>query len=179
MAGFLLGPTYPPPSGLLSSPEVRVVTANLSASLIQAIHHGRSSYGDFAANTSSISITALSTQDDQNSSFFDFHFSSPSLNQSAGSTESVANTSMYRIGSISKILTVYTLLVNYGWDHWNDCIMKYLPELQDAATLDHDASVAHVDWSKITIGDLASQLSGIGRDCVFCTKEDECAKANV
>ncbi|OKP12042.1 Beta-lactamase-like protein [Penicillium subrubescens] len=71
---------------------------------------------------------------------------------------------MYRIGSISKIFTVYTLLVNYGWEHWNDCIMEYLPELQDAADLNHDPSVAHVDWSKITIGDLASQLSGIGRD---------------
>jgi CubicO group peptidase (beta-lactamase class C family) len=167
MAGFLLGPTLQPPSGLLSSPDVRAVTSNLSTSLIHAIHHGHSIYGDFVADSSSISITALSTQDDQNSPFFDFHFSSPSLNHSAGSTENVTNTSMYRIGSISKIFTVYTLLVNYGWEHWNDCIMKYLPELQHA---DHNPSVAHVDWSKITIGDLASQLSGIGRDCKFCMK---------
>lgn len=171
MAGFLLGPTFQPPSGFLSSPDVIAVTANLSTSLIQAIHHGQSSYGNFAANSSSISITALSTQDDQDSPFFDFQFSSPCLNQSAGSTESVTNTSMYRIGSISKIFTVYTLLVNYGWKHWNDSIMKYLPELHDAAHLDHDTSVAHVDWSKITIGDLASQLSGIGRDCEFCMKQ--------
>ncbi|KAG2414320.1 hypothetical protein HFD88_003511 [Aspergillus terreus] len=164
MVGFLLGPIAPPPSGLLTSPDVRAVTANLSTSLIQAIHQGHSSYGDFTANSSSISITALSTQDDQDSPFFDFHFSSPLLNYSAGSTEDVTNTSLYRIGSVSKLFTVYTLLVNYGWEHWDDSITKYLPELQDAANLDDDTSVAHVDWSKITIGDLASQLSGISRD---------------
>lgn len=170
MVGFLLGPIAPPPSGLLTSPDVRAVTANLSTSLIQAIHQGHSSYGDFTANSSSISITALSTQDDQDSPFFDFHFSSPLLNHSAGSTEDVTNTSLYRIGSVSKLFTVYTLLVNYGWEHWDDSITKYLPELQDAANLDDDTSVAHVDWSKITIGDLASQLSGISRDCGFSMK---------
>ncbi|GFF55231.1 hypothetical protein IFM46972_10215 [Aspergillus udagawae] len=164
MAGFLLGPIFQPPSGLLSSPNVRAVTANLSTSLIEATYQGHSSYGDFTANSSSISITALSTQDDQNSPFFDFHFSSPFVNQSAGSTENVTSTSLYRIGSISKLFTVYTLLVNYGWEHWDDSITKYLPELQGAANLDDDTSVAHIDWSKITIGDLASQLSGIGRD---------------
>jgi Beta-lactamase class C and other penicillin binding proteins len=177
MTGFLLGPIFQPPSGLLSSPDVRAVTANLSTSLIQATHQGHSIYGDFTANSSSISITALSTQDDQNSPFFDFHFSSPFLNQSAGSTENVTNTSLYRIGSISKLFTVYTLLVNYGWEHWDDSITKYLPELQGAANLDDDTSVAHVDWSKITIGDLASQLSGIGRDCEFRMKKGERAKS--
>ncbi|KAE8337423.1 hypothetical protein BDV24DRAFT_177523 [Aspergillus arachidicola] len=164
MASFLLGPISQPPSGLLSSPYVSTVTTNLSTSLVQAIRQGQSVFGEFTANSSSISITALSTQDDQNTPFFDFHFSSPFLNQSAGSTEKVTNTSLYRIGSISKLFTVYTLLVNYGWEHWDDSITKYLPELQGAADLHDDTSVTHVDWSKITIGDLASQLSGIGRD---------------
>lgn len=176
MAGFLLGPILQPPSGLLNSPNLRAVTANLCTSLIQAIHQGHSSFGDFTANSSSISITALSTQDDQNSPFFDFHFSSPFLNQSAGSTETVTNTSLYRIGSISKLFTVYTLLVNYGWEHWDDNITKYLPELQGAANLDDDTSVAHADWSKITVGDLASQLSGIGRDCEFRMKQGRGSK---
>ncbi|KAJ0419587.1 beta-lactamase/transpeptidase-like protein [Aspergillus carlsbadensis] len=165
MAGFLLGPISQPPSGLLSSPNMMAVTANLSASLLEAIHQGHSRYGDFAANSSSISITALCTQNDQDSPFLDFHFSSPFLNQSAGSAETVTKDSLYRIGSISKLFTVYTLLVNYGWQHWDDSITQYLPELQGAAAnLDDGTSVTHVDWSQITIGHLASQLSGIGRD---------------
>ncbi|PCH06154.1 Beta-lactamase-related [Penicillium occitanis (nom. inval.)] len=122
------------------------------------------SFGSFSANSSAISITALSTEDDGNSPFFDFHFSSPFLNQSAGSTGTVDNTSMYRIGSISKIFTVYTMLVNYGWEHWDEAITDYLPELEDATNLSGDTSLTSVDWNKITIGDLASQLSGIGRD---------------
>lgn len=165
MAGFLLGPVFQPPSGLWASPEMRAVTTNLSISLMDTIQHGNSSFGGFGANSSAISITALSMEDDGNSPFFDFHFSSPFLNQSAGSTETVDNTSMYRIGSVSKIFTVYTMLVNYGWEHWDEAITDYLPELQDANDLPGDTSLTSVDWSKITIGDLASQLSGIGRDC--------------
>lgn len=165
MAGFLLGPVFQPPSGLFASPEMRAVTTNLSNSLMDAIQHGNSSFGGFGANSSAISITALSTEDDGYSPFFDFHFSSPVLNQSAGSTGTVNNTSMYRIGSISKIFTVYTLLVNYGWEHWDEAITEYLPELEDATNLPGGTSLTSVDWSNITIGDLASQLSGIARDC--------------
>lgn len=88
----------------------------------------------------------------------------------------MTNTSLYRIGSISKLFTVYTLLVNYGWEHWDDNITKYLPELQGAANLDDDTSVAHADWSKITVGGLASQLSGIGRDCEFRMKQGRGSK---
>ncbi|KAL4909606.1 beta-lactamase/transpeptidase-like protein [Aspergillus multicolor] len=170
MAGFLLGPIYPVPSRLLSSPSVRAVTANLSTSLVQVMNTGHSSYGNFVTNSTSLSITALSTQDMDNhdSPFFDFHFSSPFLNQSAGSTETVTSTSLYRIGSISKLFTVYTILVNHDCEYWDDSVTEYLPELAGAATLNHDgddeASAAHVDWSKITVGNLASHLSGIGRD---------------
>ncbi|KAI7978417.1 hypothetical protein EIK77_001941 [Talaromyces pinophilus] len=174
MAGFLLGPVFQPPSGLWASPEMRAITTNLSVSLMNTIQHGNSSFGSFSANSSAISITALSTEDDGNSPFFDFHFSSPFLNQSAGSTGTVDNTSMYRIGSISKIFTVYTMLVNYGWEHWDEAITDYLPELEDATNLSGDTSLTSVDWNKITIGDLASQLSGIGRDCelsIICVYE--------
>lgn len=165
MAGFLLGPVFQPPSGLLASPQMRAVTTNLSNSLMDTIQQGNSNFGGFSANSSAISITALSTQDDGNSPFFDFHFSSPFLNRSAGSTEIVNNTSMYRIGSISKLFTVYTLLVNYGWEHWDEEVTQYLPELKNAIDSPGDSSLTSVDWSKITVGDLASQLSGIGRDC--------------
>lgn len=165
MAGFLLGPVFQPPLGLLSSPPMRAVTTNLSNALMDTIQHGYSNFGNFSANSSAISITALSTEDDGNSPFFDFQFSSPFLNRSAGSTEIVNSTSMYRIGSISKLFTVYTLLVNYGWEHWDEAITQYLPELQDVTNLPGDTSLTSVDWSKITVGDLASQLSGIGRDC--------------
>lgn len=165
MAGFLLGPVFQPPSGLWASPQMRAVTTNLSNSLMDTIQHGNSNFGGFSANSSAISITALSTQDDGNSPFFDFHFSSPFLNRSAGSTEIVNNTSMYRIGSISKLFTVYTLLVNYGWEHWDEEVTQYLPELKNAIDSPGDSSLTSVDWSKITVGDLASQLSGIGRDC--------------
>lgn len=175
MAAFLLGSVYQPPSGLLTSPEMGAVTTNLSNSLMDIIQHGNSSFGRFSANSSAVSITALSTEDGD-SPFFDFQFSSPFLNRSAGSTATVNKTSMYRIGSISKLFTVYTLLVNYGWEHWDEAITEYLPELKDAVDSPGNTSFMSVAWSKITVGDLASQLSGIGRDCELYVPRDRSDK---
>jgi CubicO group peptidase (beta-lactamase class C family) len=165
MASYLLGPVYAPPSGLLISGAVNAWATHLSAALNQVMQHGNSDFGDFEANTSSISVTALSTEDNEDAPFFDFHYSSPFLDNSAGGTDQVTKSSIYRIGSISKLFTVYVMLVGHGWKHWDDSITHYLPELRDAALSDPNGPIENAFWNQITVGALASQLSGIGRDC--------------
>ncbi|KAJ8129483.1 hypothetical protein O1611_g4147 [Lasiodiplodia mahajangana] len=127
-------------------------------------HEGHSDFGDFGANTSSISITLVSTKDDEDMPFFDFHYSSPFLNHSTGGTDHVTKNSIYRIGSISKLFTAYTLLVGYGWESWDRPVTRYVPELRAAALSNTRQPIEDAYWDEITIGDLASQLSGIGRD---------------
>ncbi|KAI3321348.1 beta-lactamase/transpeptidase-like protein [Xylariaceae sp. AK1471] len=164
MAAFLLGPIFAPPSGLLISGAVNAWASNISTALNRVLQHGNSIFGDFEANTSSISITALSTEDSEDAPFFDFHYSSPFLNHSAGGTDQVTKNSVYRIASISKLFTVYTLLVGYGWKHWDDSVTRYVPELRDAAMSRPHDPIEDAFWDQITVGALASQLSGIGRD---------------
>ncbi|KAK5631034.1 hypothetical protein RRF57_006749 [Xylaria bambusicola] len=139
-------------------------SSSLTETLNQVLQSGHSSFGDFEANTSSVSITMVSTQNDEDAPFFDFHYTSPLLNQSAGSTSHITKNSIYRIGSISKLLTTYTLLVGYGWGIWNHAVTHYVPELRRAASLDYESSLENVSWDKVTIGTLTSHLSGIGRD---------------
>ena len=47
---------------------------------------------------------------------------------------------------------------------FNDPITKYVPELAAAAKHEQNA-VDSVDWESVTVGNLASQMSGAGRDC--------------
>ncbi|KAI0106482.1 putative penicillin-binding protein [Nemania sp. FL0031] len=161
MASFLLGPIYEPPTGLLT---LGAWNSQLSKTLNQVLQSGHSDFGDFEANTSSVSVTIVSTKDDEDTPFFDFHYSSPFLNYSDGGTDHVTKNSIYRIGSISKLFTVYTLLVGYGWESWDQPVTRYIPELREAALPNTRQPIEDAYWDKITIGDLASQLSGIGRD---------------
>jgi CubicO group peptidase (beta-lactamase class C family) len=78
--------------------------------------------------------------------------------------KNVDSHSQYRIGSISKLFTVYTFLIEAGDVKFNDPITKYVPELAAAARHEQNA-VDSVDWESVTVGNLASQMSGIGRDC--------------
>ncbi|KAI1745958.1 putative penicillin-binding protein [Xylaria scruposa] len=164
MASFLLGPIYEPPAGLLTSSVSNIWASHLAGTLSEILQSGHSDFGDFEANTSSVSITVLSTEDDESAPFFDFHHTSPFLNHSAGGTSHVTKNSIYRIGSISKLFTTYTLLVGFGWKSWNHAVTQYIPELRNASSSGAGRPIESVDWDSITIGALASQSSGIGRD---------------
>ncbi|KAI0403229.1 putative penicillin-binding protein [Xylaria palmicola] len=164
MTSFLLGPAYEPPTGLLASSVVNAWSSHLSGALSEVLGTGHSKFGEFEANTSSVSITILSTEDDEHTPFFDFQYSSPFLNDTAGGTNHVSKNSIYRIGSISKLITAYTLLVEYGWDSLDHIVTRYIPELRGAESSVANHPVENVNWDKTSLGALISHLSGAGRD---------------
>jgi CubicO group peptidase (beta-lactamase class C family) len=59
--------------------------------------------------------------------------------------KNVNSHSQYRIGSISKLFTVYTFLIEAGDVKFNDPITKYVPELAASARHEQNA-VDSVDW---------------------------------
>lgn len=69
---------------------------------------------------------------------------------------------LYRVASISKLMTVYATLAALGDEHWHDPVTKHIPEL---ARLKVQNPVYDVDWSAVTLGALASHMGGIPRDC--------------
>jgi hypothetical protein len=89
----------------------------------------------------------------------------PTLN-SSGVTEVDENT-VYRLGSLTKVFTVLAYLAQDGDVHWNEPITKYVPEVAELSERSKGKRNAlwDVDWEDITLGALASQVSGIARDC--------------
>jgi CubicO group peptidase (beta-lactamase class C family) len=151
-----LGVDFPAPTKLAASSIVQKATSSLLAAINTAINSG--------VNGSSFSVEIFSTHEP--SSLFNFHYSSPGLNSSVG-VKTVGSDSIYRIGSISKLFTVYLLLTEAGDINFHDPITKFVPELLAATQVSSDDEFDYVDWNSVTIGNLASHMSGIGRDCKF------------
>ncbi|KAH8700823.1 beta-lactamase/transpeptidase-like protein [Talaromyces proteolyticus] len=108
-------------------------------------------------NSTSFSVQAYSTHEE--SVLFEYHYAAP-VGQVG--TSSVDGNTVYRIGSVSKLLFIYLWLIEDGDIHFNDAITNFVPELaQDAET---STGILQPLWRDITIGELASHLGGIGRD---------------
>lgn len=165
----LLGPVYLPPQGLQSIETLSSTLSDLSSQLKTTLAHGSSIFGNFTGNGNSVSVSIVSTS--QEKALFTFQSTSKALNVSAGGTTNVTGNSIFRIGSISKLLTVYAFLLNDGFTFWDRPITDYVPELRkDAVSQGNLSQVDDVIWEEISLGSLASFMSGIGRDCKLYQK---------
>lgn len=80
----------------------------------------------------------------------------------------VDGNTVYRLGSVSKIFTILAFLAEVGDVHWNTPVTRFIPELaqySSQVSTQYLDDVRRTDWEDITIGALAAQVSGIGRDC--------------
>lgn len=111
-------------------------------------------------NGTTFSLGMFSTSDD--GLVYEFHHTDPGVaNSHKGTTKADAD-SIYRLASITKILTLYLWLIKDGDRRWNDPITDFIPQL--AASDDTEQDYITPDWSEITINDMAMYLAGISRD---------------
>lgn len=173
-----LGPVYELPRNLSVDASIRLAAQNLTSTLDKLLENGNASTLGFAPNTTSFSIGLFSAH--ETDYLFQYHFTASILN--ASSTTKVDENTVYRIGSISKLVTVLALLLQEHKVHFDDPVTKYIPELaryseqNDEDDDDYD-DIATTKWSQITVGALASHLAGIGRVCksvdvVSCLQDD-------
>jgi hypothetical protein len=102
----LLGPAYPKPSNIANDRTIADALQNITASIYAAL-----ASGDLENQTTAISLTAFSTSDEQDAPFFSFHHTPPSIAAVKLGVKNVTGDAVYWIGCVSKVLTVYTLLV--------------------------------------------------------------------
>ena len=160
----LLGPVYPPPSHLTTNFGFLSTITQLSSLLKTALSSGQTPFGNFTPNASSVSISTISTA--QALPIFEFNFTGLDLNTTAKAAERVSTDSIFRIGSISKLFTVYAFLLYGGLELWERSVTDFVPELREISRNDDcfsDLDMAR--WEEVTLGSLASHMSGIGRDC--------------
>ncbi|PVH91188.1 beta-lactamase/transpeptidase-like protein [Periconia macrospinosa] len=165
-----------PLSGALFSPPTQrnssVLNAdlnNLTTILNNGLSTGNSSHG--AVDTSSayaVQIFSLSSPDPLFSYYHDSTVLSPS------GAQNIDGESVFRIGSVSKLVSIYMLLREIGDGHWDTPITDILPELRDT-TKGRDR-MDFVAWDDITLGALAGQLAGIPRELLTITAYDLLSK---
>lgn len=142
-----LGPSVPPPNSHYLTQAWKDVQDNITSEL--------SALMDSNAYSLSLQIVAASEQ----SPLFEFyHKATDHVFVGTDEGEELEGETVLRIGSETKMFTVYALLLECGFDCFNDPVTKYVPELLEE-------NFGNPSWNDITVGALAGQLSGIGRDC--------------
>jgi CubicO group peptidase (beta-lactamase class C family) len=162
-----LGPAFPAPTNVAAHPLMRAAVANLTAIFDAAAAGGRPTL-PFRANATYSSIGMVSAHDSVNGTIFQHHHTA-SGGGLPNSTARADADSIYRIASITKSFTVLALLQlqQAGRLSLEDPVTKWVPELAAAANASalRESTVELVAWQQVTLGALASQLSGIARDC--------------
>ena len=119
----LLGPIYLPVS---NNQGYSTASSQAKAAIEEALKSGLSDYGPVDPGATSFSAAVFSTSSD--GAIFDFHFEAPALKGSYTNGKLTDNT-IYRTGSLGKLLTVYTWLVDIGDSVYLDPITKYIVSL--------------------------------------------------
>ncbi|KAI8625425.1 beta-lactamase/transpeptidase-like protein [Xylariaceae sp. FL1651] len=93
-----------------------------------------------------------------------FGHAGTNLTESALPAGTLNEDTIFRIGSISKLVTVYALLAEVGMDRMRDAVTTWVPELANVANTGSKNVVGQVGWEDVTIGALASHQAGLDRD---------------
>lgn len=165
----LLGPDVPAPTSPSSSNAIRQATQDLTTRLNAALHKATAN-GKLDAKTTSFGLNVYSLHE-PDSLYTYFHIGTDLTHPTSGVAAIDENT-IFRIGSLSKLFTVYIYLLTVGDVSWHDPITKYVPELavfaaKNTATLHSGDTIDVLQWDEITVGALAGQLAGIPREFAF------------
>jgi hypothetical protein len=162
----LLGPAFPPFILNTTDKTVSAALKKLTQDFDTLVNTKTGSHGDISPNTT-FSITLFSSDNGNVKDepfFWQYHHTAPSLQQSMLGSKSADQDSIYRIGGLTEIFTVWSLfLAEDAGLNFNDPVTKYLPELLDGTG--NQEFIEHVQWQDITLAQLASHMSGIARDC--------------
>ncbi|KAH8879802.1 beta-lactamase/transpeptidase-like protein [Thozetella sp. PMI_491] len=151
----LLGPAYPPSLDLGASCAIRRANDDYTQLLRNTLKTGQTDHGPFDNENTTFSIGVFSAGSHE--LLYEFHHQATGSFQPAVKPALNGN-SVYRIGSVAKTLTILTMISKLGDVPWQDPVTKYIPELATASTGD---VVDNVQWFKVTLGALASHLSGV------------------
>lgn len=156
----ILGPDFPTPQHISTS----VLLTDAQASFVKLLSNSAST----VSNDSAFSISLFSVDEDE--LLFQYHHSPPVPPATGVST--VDADSIYRIGSLTKVFSVWTFLIEVGDGYFSEPITRYVPELAAAVLRSGNNSVEfdeidNVRWDDVTLGALASHMAGIARDGSF------------
>lgn len=156
----LSGAVFPPPPHLTNSSTLDSALHNLTSLINDGFSTGNSTHGPVdPSGANAVQIFSL----DSDTALFEYYHDGTTLSNVSG-VQKVDGDSIFRIGSVSKLVSVYMLLVEIGDGYWDTKITDIIPELQGRKGADKDET-NFVTWEDITLGALAGQVAGLPRDC--------------
>lgn len=164
----LLGPFYPPFKVDIKDKAIESSLKNLTAKFDDLMRTGDGENGPVNTNTTSFSIAVFSTNEGTAGDepfYWQYHYTAPDYRIGPNKPRNVTKDSIYRIGGLTELFTVWSLLRTLGDGIFNDPVTRYLPELSNDSST--HASIRQTIWNDITVGQLASHMGGIPRDCKF------------
>lgn len=147
-----LGAVLPPPKRPSASTAVKEVLAQFETVQKEA--------GALLGNATGLSLSIASAYEDEVLGSLSY---TPQLFNESGVHKVDGNT-VFRIASVSKVMTVLGLLMLGDKISFSDPVTKYVPELQKLYK-DPQDSVTAVNWDAVSLDALASQLSGVPDAC--------------
>ena len=157
----LLGPVYPPPTALSNDPTFATAVQDIISILDQT-----TSNGSLSNNSISVQIFDAS----HTGPLLNFAYTANNINTTLG-VGKVDQDTVFRVGSVSKLWTMVLFLVEEGLWPFQEPVIRFIPELREAASKlqwnprkSRDA-IDYVHWGEVSVGELASHLAGIARDC--------------
>ncbi|RYP62804.1 hypothetical protein DL771_009580 [Monosporascus sp. 5C6A] len=145
---------FPVPTGLASSATVQTALAELTASFV-----GGDPPLPVNQEVTSWSVQVFSASADE--PLWEHYHTASGLGNTTRGVKEVDGDTIYRLGSNTKIFTMLTFLHEAGETYLNDPVSQWVPELADKTVGD---PISDTDWDSITLGALASQMSGLVRD---------------
>lgn len=159
----LLGPSWPAPTDLSKDATVQAALKNITKTINNA-----SNAGNFSGASLSLEVFDTSSSE----ALLTYGYTGKEINTTLGVSKVDENT-VFRIGSTSKMFPMLLLLIEGGFNSLQDPISKYIPEIKVAADeLLHNSTkrndgIDYTKWNEVTVGELASHLAGIARDCEY------------
>ncbi|KAI0414742.1 beta-lactamase/transpeptidase-like protein [Xylaria grammica] len=157
----LAGPGFPSPSRLSNS-------SLLSSAITQFEKSLQDAQLGLQGNDSAWAVALFSSK--ENKTLYERYYTPPI---DVGVSK-VGPDSIFRVGSVSKVFSVWSFLIEVGDEYFNDPITKYVPELANLGCSGKGANpqevyndIDHVRWQEVTLGELASHAAGIPRDPTF------------
>ncbi|KAI2627807.1 beta-lactamase/transpeptidase-like protein [Hypoxylon sp. NC1633] len=117
-------------------------------------------------NATSWSIQVFSASDtaEDEPVWSHYHTATNLLTADTPGVKSVDGDTVYRMGSVTKIFTILTFLIEAGDTYWNTPVTQWVPELRLLAGKAEADPIMNVAWDQITLQDLASHMAGVVRD---------------
>lgn len=159
----LSGPDFPAPSQLSSSAPLQAAIQKFETWLNETS-------SDVKTRDTAFAVSLFSSR--ENVILYENYYTPPAVDVGV---KEVGRDSVFCIGNICKVITVWAFLIAAGNGHFSDPVTKHVPELaewvakrkagadggDDSVTYDN---IDEVRWEDVTLGQLASHGAGIARD---------------